>query len=272
MQQHFTVPAHCIDADAFKDGLGFDGSSIRGWQAINESDMLVMPVASTAFVDPFNKEPTLVMLCDIQDPLTREDYTRDPRNIARKATKYLQGTKIADIAFMGPELEFFIFDSMRYDQNQHEGYYHIDSSEGIWNSGRECDNGGPNLGYKIRYKEGYFPIPPSDTLMDIRTEIMLLLEQAGCEIEAQHHEVATAGQCEVDMKFSPLVQMADKVTLYKYIIKMVARRQAALRRQWLRRSVGNGLARGGGHPEARAGHPGLRRPHHQQLQAVGPRL
>jgi glutamine synthetase len=224
MQQHFTVPVHCIEADTFKDGLGFDGSSIRGWQAINESDMLVIPAPETAFVDPFAKEPTLVMICNIQDPLTKEDYTRDPRNIARKAFKYVQTLGLADIAYFGPEAEFFIFDSVRYDQNQHEGYYHVDSAEGIWNAGRERDGDGPNLGNKLRYKEGYFPIPPSDSLQDLRTECMLLMEECGIEIEAQHHEVATGGQCEIDMKFSPLVQMADKMTLYKYIIKMVARR------------------------------------------------
>src|SRR5437773_3500090 len=165
MQQHFTVPAHAIDAGVFKDGLGFDGSSIRGWQAINESDMLVIPDAATAFVDPFSKEPTLVMVCNIQDPLTKEDYSRDPRNIARKALKYVQSQKIADMAFFGPEAEFFVFDSIRYDQNQHEGYYHIDSVEGIWNAGREIDTAtgipGPNLGNKLRYKAGYCPIPPS---------------------------------------------------------------------------------------------------------------
>jgi glutamine synthetase len=224
MQQHFTVPAHCIDEAAFKDGLGFDGSSIRGWQAINESDMLVIPAPETAFVDPFSAEPTLVMLCNIQDPITRQDYSRDPRNIARKALKYLQSLGIADMAYFGPEAEFFIFDSVRYDQNQHEGYYHVDSVEGIWNSGRAADGDGPNLGAKVRYKEGYFPIPPSDTLQDIRTECMLRMEECGIEIEAQHHEVATGGQCEIDMKFSPLVEMADKLTLYKYIIKMVARK------------------------------------------------
>jgi glutamine synthetase len=228
MQQHFTVPAHVIEADVFKDGLGFDGSSIRGWQAINESDMLVIPDPATAFVDPFTKDPTLVMVCNIQDPVSRADYTRDPRNIAKKALKYVQSLGIADMAYFGPEAEFFIFDSLRYDQRQNEGYYHIDSVEGIWNSGRKHDTatGEPaaNLGSKLRYKEGYFPIPPSDTLQDMRTEMMLLMEQCGIEIEAQHHEVATGGQCEIDMKFSPLVEMADKLTLYKYIIKMVARR------------------------------------------------
>jgi glutamine synthetase len=228
MQQHFTVPAHAIEADVFKDGLGFDGSSIRGWQAINESDMLVIPDPLTAFVDPFTKDPTLVMVCNIQDPVTRSDYTRDPRNIAKKALKHVQSLGIADMAYFGPEAEFFIFDSLRYDQRQNEGYYHIDSVEGIWNSGRKHDTTtgepGPNLGSKLRYKEGYFPIPPSDSLQDMRTEMMLIMEQCGIEIEAQHHEVATGGQCEIDMKFSPLVEMADKLTLYKYIIKMVARR------------------------------------------------
>jgi glutamine synthetase len=183
-----------------------------------------MPAPETAFVDPFAKEPTLVMICNIQDPITKKDYTRDPRNIARKALKHVQSSGIADMAYFGPEAEFFIFDSVRYDQNQHEGYYHVDSVEGIWNSGRQEDNGGPNLGNKLRYKEGYFPIPPSDSLQDIRTECMLIMEECGIEIEAQHHEVATGGQCEIDMKFSPLVEMADKLTLYKYIIKMVARK------------------------------------------------
>jgi glutamine synthetase len=228
MQQHFTVPAHVIEADTFKDGLGFDGSSIRGWQAINESDMLVIPDPMTAFVDPFTKDPTLVMVCNIQDPISKADYTRDPRNIARKALKYVQSLGIADMAFFGPEAEFFVFDSLRYDQNQHEGYYHVDSVEGIWNSGRASDTAtgipGANLGSKLRYKEGYFPIPPSDSLQDLRTEMMLTMEACGIEIEAQHHEVATGGQCEIDMKFSPIVEMADKLTLYKYIIKMVARK------------------------------------------------
>jgi glutamine synthetase len=224
MWQHFTVPTHAIDEDALKDGLGFDGSSIRGWQAINESDMLVIPQGDTAFVDPFTREPTLVMICNILDPVTKKDYSRDPRNIARKAMAHLDSTKMADTAFFGPEAEFFIFDSIRYDQNQHEGYYHIDSVEGIWNSGRQCDAGGPNLGNKLRYKEGYFPTPPSDSLMDIRNEVMLILEEAGVEIEAQHHEVATGGQCEIDMRFSPLVEMADKMCIYKYVIKMVAKK------------------------------------------------
>jgi glutamine synthetase len=220
--QHFTIPIEQLEESTFEDGLGFDGSSIRGWQAINESDMLVIPQADTAFLDPFCKDTTLNLICSIQDPLTRQDYSRDPRNVAKKAVNYMKASGIADIAYFGPELEFFVFDSVRFDQNQHEGYYHIDSSEGIWNSGKEeC---GGNLGNKLRYKEGYFPVPPQDTLQDLRTEMMLNLIAAGVTIEAQHHEVATAGQCEIDMKFSPLVEMGDKVMKYKYILKNTAKK------------------------------------------------
>ncbi|MCI0378351.1 MAG: type I glutamate--ammonia ligase [Gemmataceae bacterium] len=218
--QHFTVPIDQIEESTFEDGLGFDGSSIRGWQAINESDMLVIPQAETAFLDPFLKDQTLAMICAIQDPLTRQDYTRDPRNVAKKAINYMKASGIADTAYFGPELEFFIFDSVRFDASQYASYYYIDSDEGIWNSGRE--ENGKNLGYKIRYKEGYFPVPPADTLQDIRTEMMLKLKEAGVTIEAQHHEVATAGQGEIDMKFAPLVTMADNVMKYKYILKNVA--------------------------------------------------
>jgi glutamine synthetase len=221
--QHFTVPSDQIEEGTFEDGLGFDGSSIRGWQAINESDMLVIPQAETAFLDPFTKETTLVMMCSIQDPLTRQDYSRDPRNVARKAVNYMKSSGVADVAYFGPELEFFVFDSVRFDQNSNCGYFFLDSAEGAWNSGRE--EGGNNLGYKIRPKEGYFPVPPADTLQDLRTEMMLHLIQAGVAIEAQHHEVATAGQCEIDMKFSPLVEMADKVMKYKYIVKNTAKAQ-----------------------------------------------
>jgi glutamine synthetase len=222
MTQHFTVPVSCLDDAAFKEGVGFDGSSIRGWQAINESDMLVMPVAESAFLDPFAASPTLVMLCDIKDPITREDYSRDPRNVARKAVAHLKSSGIADTCYIGPELEFFVFDSIRYDQTSNEGYYHIDSIEGRWNMGKGGDE--PNLGHKIRHKEGYFPTPPSDTLQDMRTEMMELLIDAGVPIEAQHHEVATAGQCEIDMKFRDLVTMGDCVVKYKYIVKMTARK------------------------------------------------
>ena len=174
--QHFSVPPREIEEDTFEAGLGFDGSSIRGWQAINESDMLVKPVPATAFIDPFFTAKTLVMICNICDPVTGEDYSRDPRNIARKAANYLKATGIADISYFGPEAEFFIFDDIRFDQNEHEGYYHIDSVEGRWNSGR-VEN--PNLGYKVRYKEGYFPVPPTDSLQDIRSEMMLTLEKIG---------------------------------------------------------------------------------------------
>ncbi len=221
MWQHFSIPARILEEDAFTEGLGFDGSSIRGWQTINESDMLVKPVPETAFIDPFMAAKTLVLTCNICDPITGEDYTRDPRNIARKAQNYLRGTGIGDTAFFGPEAEFFIFDDIRFDQNEHEAYYHVDSSEGRWNTGRIES---PNLGYKPRYKEGYFPVPPSDSLQDIRSEMVLIMEQIGIPVEAQHHEVATGGQCEIDMRFQPIVTMADNLLKYKYIVKNVARR------------------------------------------------
>jgi glutamine synthetase len=219
--QHFSVPASEIEEAVFKNGLGFDGSSIRGWQAINESDMLVKPVPETAFIDPLMQHKTLVMICNITDPLTGEDYSRDPRNIARKAEKYLVNSGIADVAYFGPEAEFFIFDDIRFDQNAHEGYYFIDSVEGQWNSGRDEK---PNLGYKPRHKEGYFPVPPADSQQDLRSEMMLNLIKIGIPIEAQHHEVATGGQAEIDMRFAPLVTMADNLLKYKYIIKNVARK------------------------------------------------
>jgi glutamine synthetase len=217
--QHFSVPPREIEEDTFEAGLGFDGSSIRGWQSINESDMLVKPVPRTAFIDPFFAAKTLVMICNICDPVTGEDYSRDPRNIARKAANYLKASGIADVAYFGPEAEFFIFDDIRFDQNEHEGYYHIDSVEGRWNAGR-MEN--PNLGYKPRYKEGYFPVPPTDSQQDIRSEMVLTLEKIGVLIETQHHEVATAGQAEIDMRFAPLVEMADNVLKYKYVIKNTA--------------------------------------------------
>lgn len=219
--QHFSVPAREIEEDTFDNGLGFDGSSIRGWQAINESDMLVKPVPETAFIDPFFQAKTLVMICNICDPITGEDYSRDPRNIARKAENYLKSLGMADTAYFGPEAEFFIFDDIRFNQNEHEGYYHIDSVEGQWNSGR-AEN--PNLGYKPRYKEGYFPVPPTDSQQDIRSEMVLTLEKIGILIEAQHHEVATGGQAEIDMRFAPLVEMADNLLKYKYVIKNTARK------------------------------------------------
>jgi glutamine synthetase len=213
--QHFTIPVGKLSEDTFEEGLGFDGSSIRGWQAINESDMLVVPQPETACIDPFTDEPTLSMLCNIQDPLTREDYTRDPRNVARKSANYLKSTGIADTCYIGPEAEFFCFDDVRFDQNNHESYYHVDSIEGQWNRGRDE---GPNLGYKLRHKEGYFPVPPADQMMDIRNDMMLTLIESGLDVECQHHEVATAGQCEIDLRFDYLVKMSDSMMTYLYII------------------------------------------------------
>lgn len=229
-QKHFTIPVKALTAASFEEGFGFDGSSIRGWQAINESDMLVVPQADTAMVDPF-LERTLSLTCNIQDPITREDYAKDPRNVARKAEAYMKSTGFADKAMFGPEAEFFVFDDVWFDTNEHESYYHVDSAEGQWNRGKP--NGLPaggsggirsNAGYKIRYKEGYFPTPPADTLQDLRTEIMLKLVECGIEVEGQHHEVATAGQCEVDMRYGPLVQTADNMLRYKYVVKNVAAR------------------------------------------------
>jgi len=220
MWQHFSVPIHQLSEDSFEEGFGFDGSSIRGWQAIHTSDMLVIPDPNTAVIDPIMEAPTLSLICNIVDPITKERYTRDPRNIAQKAEAYLKSTGIADQAFIGPEAEFFIFDDIRYDSKENCAYYFIDSIEGQWNTGAEEM---PNLGYKPRYKEGYFPVPPTDSLQDLRTEMVLIMEKAGIEIEAQHHEVATAGQAEIDIRFSPLTEMADKLMMYKYIIKNVAR-------------------------------------------------
>ncbi len=230
-QKHFTIPARTLTEESFERGFSFDGSSLRGWQAINESDMLVVPQPDTAFVDPFMRQ-TLALTGNIQDPITRQDYARDPRNVARKADAYLKSTAIADVACFGPEAEFFIFDNVRFDQNEHEGYYHVDSREGQWNRGRRerrrgrgSDNGQiSNSGYAIRHKEGYLPIPPADTLQDVRTEMMLALQECGVEVEAQHHEVATAGQCEIDMRYGSMVKTADNLLLYKYIVKNVAAR------------------------------------------------
>ena len=223
--QHFTIPVGKLDEDVFEDGLGFDGSSIRGWQAINESDMLIVPQPETAMIDPFTELTTLSMICNIQDPITREDYSRDPRNVARKSVNYMKSTGIGDTCYIGPEAEFFVFDDIRFEQTPNSGYYYIDSIEGQWNRGRDE---GPNLGSKLRYKEGYFPVPPADQLMDLRNEMMNYLIESGIDIEAQHHEVGTAGQSEIDMKFDTLVDIADKTMMYKYIIKNVARKHNKL--------------------------------------------
>lgn len=221
MWQHFSIPSKELDKDKFDDGLGFDGSSIRGWQAINASDMLLVPDAATAKHDPFMAHETLGIVCDIVDPITREPYSRDPRNIARKSLAYMKGTGVADTAFFGPELEFFLLDDVRYDQTSNSGYYFIDSVEGIWNSGREEF---PNLGYKPRHKEGYFPAPPTDSMHDIRAEMVTVLEALGIAVEAHHHEVATGGQAEIDMRFAPLMEMGDNMMWYKYVVRNVARK------------------------------------------------
>ena len=219
--QHCSFPMDQIDEATFEDGLGFDGSSIRGWQGIHESDMLMIPDPASAFVDPFLTHPTLVMACNIVDPITKEPYSRDPRWIARKAESYLKQTGIGDTAFFGPEAEFFVFGSARFSTATNEGFYHIDSKEGAWNTG--AYEGGANLAYRPRYKEGYFPVPPTDTQQDLRSEMVVAMQKLGIEIEAHHHEVATAGQAEIDMKFRTLVRMADQLMMYKYVVKNVAR-------------------------------------------------
>jgi len=219
--QHLSVPIGELNEELFADGHGFDGSSIRGWQAINASDMLIIPDPDSARIDPFLKDSTLVMICDVVDPVTRENYSRDPRNIAKKAEAFLKASGVADVAYFGPEAEFFVFDDIRFDSTENSCYYFVDSAEGQWNTGRAE---GPNLGYKPRYKEGYFPVPPMDSQQDIRSEMVLLMEEVGIQVETHHHEVATAGQAEIDMRFDSLVKMADKLQWYKYIIKQVARR------------------------------------------------
>ena len=220
--QHFTIPVGKLEEGVFEDGLGFDGSSIRGWQGVHESDMLVIPQPETAFLDPFTALPTLALICNIQDPVTGEPYSRDPRHIAIKASNYLQHTGIADVAYFGPEAEFFVFDSARFDQKAHEGYYHLGSREGQWDRGRDES---PNLAYKLRHKEGYFPCPPADQLMDLRSEMVQSMLDCGLEVEAHHHEVASAGQCEIDLKFQPLVKMADWLLTYKHCVRNAARRR-----------------------------------------------
>jgi glutamine synthetase len=219
MWQHFSVPISELSESSFEEGFGFDGSSIRGWQPINASDMLVVPDAATAKMDPFFKAPTLTLIGNIVDPVTLEAYTRDPRNIAKKAEAYLKSTGIGDTAYFGPEAEFFIFDDIRYESGRNASFYAIDSVEGIWNSGR-CEE--PNLGYKSRHKEGYFPVPPSDKFQDLRSDMLLILEDLGIDVECQHHEVATSGQAEIDMRFKPLLQMADQLMWFKYVLKNAA--------------------------------------------------
>ncbi|MBE9504805.1 MAG: type I glutamate--ammonia ligase [Proteobacteria bacterium] len=218
--QHFAIPVAELSEDVFEEGLGFDGSSIRGWQPIHASDMLVIPDPTTAVLDPFVEEPTLSLIGNIFDPLTKEAYSRDPRNIAKKAEAYLQSTGIGDVAYFGPEPEFFIFDDIRYSQGPGHGFYYLDSDEAAWNTGREEN---PNLGYKPRHKEGYFPVAPTDSLNDLRNDMVKVMQQVGIHVERQHHEVATAGQCEVATRFESLVKQADNLMWYKYIVKNIAR-------------------------------------------------
>jgi glutamine synthetase len=222
--QHFSISAREFDEGAFSDGCGFDGSSIRGFQHIHESDMLLFPDPTSAFLDPFTAVPTLVMICNVKDPISGKAYSRDPRNIAQKAEAYLRSTGIADSVFVGPEAEFFIFDSVRFDSGQHYGFYHLDSEEAFWNSGKQGTPDAPNLGHKIRYKEGYFPTAPLDSLQDIRSEMVLTMEDIGINVEVHHHEVATAGQTEIDMRRDTLTLMGDNLLKYKYVTKNVAKK------------------------------------------------
>jgi glutamine synthetase len=219
--QHFAIPADALTEETFEEGIGFDGSSVVGWRAINEADLLVVPQPETALIDPFASRPTLAMICNIQDPITQQDYTRDPRNIARKAASYMNSTGLAESCQLAPELEFFVFDDVRFDQRGHEAYYHVDSAEGSWNRGRAD---GPNLGYKPGSGLGYFPVPPTDSLADLRTEMAQILAECGVGTAAHHHEAATGGQCEIDLTPRPLVEAADAVMLAKYVVRNVARK------------------------------------------------
>lgn len=212
--QHISTSLHELTEDSFVEGKGFDGSSIRGFQAINESDMLLIPDPASAFMDPYTQVPTLVLICNIKDPITGESYSRDPRLIAQKAESYLK--KVADVSYWGPEAEFFVFDDVKFGQGSNYAHYSVDSSEAIWNSDRDEM---PNLGYKIRHKEGYFPVSPNDTLQDLRSEMILTMEKLGIRTEVHHHEVATAGQCEIDMRYDTLTKMADNVMKYKYVVR-----------------------------------------------------
>ena len=222
VMQHFNVPAESFDEAVFEDGLMFDGSSIRGFQAIHESDMLLFPDPVTAVMDPFTAVPTLSLVCNVRDPLTGEAYSRDPRYIAQKAVAHLKASGLGDVSYWGPEAEFFVFDHVSFAQDEYAAHYKIDSGEGIWNSGTNEPAQVPNLGHRPRWKEGYFPVSPADTLQDLRSEMVLTMEAAGIPVEVHHHEVATAGQCEIDMRFSDLLTMADNLLMYKYIVKNVA--------------------------------------------------
>jgi glutamine synthetase len=230
--QHFTIPIAELTEAVFEEGLGFDGSSIRGWAPIHASDMLVMPDPDTAVMDPFMKDATLSVICNITDPITKEPYSRDPRFIAQKAERYLKQSGVGDTAFYGPEAEFFIFDGVSYDTGPNHGHYKIESREGQWETGAAVEHNfdgrthstRPNLGYKPRYKEGYFPVAPIDSQQDLRTEMCRVMETVGIQVERQHHEVATAGQAEIDIRFNTLTKTADQLMWFKYIIKNVALR------------------------------------------------
>ncbi len=220
MWQHFSIPATELSTDLFEEGIGFDGSSIRGFQHIHESDMLLLGDPGSATVDPLSRITTMLLTCDVYDPVSRGRYSRDPRFVAQKAEEHVKKSGVATTTYFGPEAEFFVFDDVRYDQTANTSYYYVDSSEGAWNTGRDEK---PNLGYKPRHKEGYFPVPPADSLQDFRSELVLKMAEAGIEVEVHHHEVATAGQCEIDMRFKSLTRMADQMQLYKYLVRMLAR-------------------------------------------------
>jgi glutamine synthetase len=219
--QHLTIHSSQLEEESFTDGVPFDGSSIRGWKTINESDMCMVPDPTTAWIDPFLQEPTLSMICSIKEPRTGEWYSRCPRTVAQKAVEYLKQTGVGDLAFFGPEPEFFVFDDIRFEQTESHGFYYVDSIEGRWNSGRVEEGG--NLGYKPRYKEGYFPVSPTDSLHDLRTEMLLTMANCGVPVEKHHHEVATSGQSELGTRFAPIIKAADNVMIYKYVVKNVAK-------------------------------------------------
>ena len=219
LMQHFSVPLHAFTEDSFEEGYGFDGSSVRGFQQIQESDMILRPDPTTAVLDPFREHKTLNLTCFVHDPVTGAHYSRDPRFVARKAEEHLLSTGVADTAYFGPEAEFFVFDDVRFGQSANFGMYEVDSIEAAWNTAK---SEGPNLGHKPRYKEGYFPVPPMDHFQDLRSEMLLVMEQVGIETEVQHHEVGTAGQAEIDMRFDTMLSMADKLMLFKYVVKNVA--------------------------------------------------
>jgi glutamine synthetase len=216
---HLSFPIEQLTERSFEDGFGFDGSSLRGWAAIHESDMLAVPDPGRCWIDPFFEEPTLVMISNVMDPLTKQGYEMDPRRVAMRAEAYLRFTGIADASYFGPEVEFFVFDTVRYENAAHRAGYSIDSEEGIWNSSRE----GPNLAHQVKHKQGYVPVPPIDTLTDFRSQVSLTLRRMAIEVECHHHEVATAGQCEIDFRFASLVETADNVMIFKYTVKNTAR-------------------------------------------------